>query len=183
MTVPRSLRSDAPAQHAKQAFIQLLGEAASAQDSTNKSFIAFFEDRADAINSDIWRSLGQRLHMQSMIGHSCQLEHDTRDFSRNYRKQPFFIITNKNALAYQFRNLLCDGTHPHTNQEVRPKFSLCSWPAGLQQKIDMGILDLIGEGKRYMLAVGTGPASGSDSCDRGQLSNGDPSGSNGTCNP
>ena len=63
MTVPRSLRSDAPAQHAKQAFIQLLGEAASAQDNTNKSFIAFFEDRADAINSDIWRSLGQRLHM------------------------------------------------------------------------------------------------------------------------
>ena len=118
-------------------------------------FIAFFEDRADAINSDIWRSLGQQRHMQSMIGHSCQLEHDTRDISRNYRKQPFFIVTNKNALAFSIQETYCVTGHtPNTNQEVRPKFALCSWPAGLQQKVDMGILDLIGEGKRYMLAVG-----------------------------
>ena len=147
----------------KKQFVTLLGELATAQNNSGKAFIALFEDKDDAIHDNTWRQLGQQGHIDGIICHSCQLENEKLN---TYDKRPFFTVTNKTVIAKQFHHLLCDDSHRHAHHDRNSRLALCSWPTGLQQKVDMGIVDLISEGKRTMIASGTGAVSVSDSPDR-----------------
>ena len=72
-------------------------------------------------------------------------------------------------IAKKFQHLVCDDSHRHSHHDRNSRLALCSWPTGLQQKIDMSIVDLIGEGKRALFASGTGAVSASDSPERARL--------------
>ena len=120
--------------------MSLGGEIATAQNNSGKAFIALFEDKDDAIHDKTWRQLGQQRHIDGIICHSCQLENEKLS---TYDKRPFFTVTNKTVIAKQFQHLVCNDSHCHAHHNRSSRLALCSWPTGLQQKVDINIADLI----------------------------------------